>query len=162
MMKTFVLILIVLSMWLRLAKGHIQDGVVVFDPVPNAVRYTLWSVLPGQTAFRLTAISETNQFVPGPLIGGTTLYVRSIVPDSAGTFVESDLGHVVTPPELVGTNVIRLIQLNRIIQGADTAAGPWQDLAKVTTPPVTLSLPKIQFIRLKMPTNSPPMPGGAP
>lgn len=160
-MKPFLLILSALCLWQKLAMGVIQNGVVTFDPIPGATRYTLWSVLPNQTIFRLEAIATTNRITPGPLLPGTTLYVRSIAPGPAGTFIESDLGHVVTPPETVGTNVIRLIVIGptKVLQGATGAAGPWTDLAEITNPPVQLNAEQRQMFRLK--TVAPPLPGGA-
>lgn len=140
----------------------IQNGVISFDPVPGASRYTLWRVLPGQARFEFVASFSTNRYqVQGPIAEGTSFYLRSVTPSAGGQYyVESDFGFVVTPPEAQGTNVLRFDGPPTAfkLQSAPGANGPWVDIGIYTGTPLQLQLKRTEFIRSVTVTN-PPMPG---
>lgn len=154
-----------LCLWAQSAMAVIQSGVITFDPVPGATRYTLWKVLPNQAVFVYVASFSTNRYVvQGPIAEGTAFYLRSITPSQGGQFyVESDYGFVVTPPEGNGTNVLRFTGPPSafVLQSAPGAGGPWVDIGIYTGTPLQLQLKRAEFLRSVTVTN-PPAPGGAP
>lgn len=164
-MKTTLIIFASLCLWLRAAMGVIQNGVITFDPVQGATRYTLWKVLPGQSAFIYVASFDTNRYAVGPVVEGTAFYLRSVTPSAGGQYyVESDFGFVVTPPAIGGTNVLRFSGHPSTLfklQSAPGAAGPWVDIGIYNGTPLQLQLKRVEFLRSVKMTNPPP-PGGGP
>lgn len=162
----FALIFAALCLWVKCAMAVIQDGVITFDPVPGATRYTLWKVLPGQTVFQYVASFTTNRYVmQGPIAQGTSFYLRSITPSAGGQYyVESDFGFVVTPPEGSGTNILRFVGLSTPfkLQSATSADGPYVDIGIYSNTPLQLQLKRAEFMRTVRTNLPPPAPGVTP
>ena len=140
----------------------VQNGILNFDPVPGAIRYTLWRALPGRTQPDYLASFPAPPFqVPGPTPDFSTFYVRTVAMNDDGSCCkESDLGFVVTPPTSTGTNVLRFIgPVSALrLQSAGSAAGPWLDLALYTNSVIPLAPRTNQFLRTLLTNLPPPFP----
>lgn len=147
----------------------INNGIINFDPVPGATRYTLWKVLPGQTRYDYVASFTAPPFlVPGATPDFTTFYLRTISPTNInGTVLasESDFGFVVTPPVTNGTNTLRFIgPVNALIlQSGDGLMGmggmQWTDIATWSNgPPLRMFTISNQVVRTLRTNLPPPMP----
>lgn len=162
-MKLVVLIFALLCIWLRLAMGVINNGFITFDPVPGASRYTLWRAVPGQTKPSYLASFQAPPFqVSGPIPDYSTFYVRTIMQtNDSGTLLsyESDFGFVVSPPVENGTNTLRFIgPVNALLlQSADQAIGPWNDIGLWSNTLLRLAPRTNQLLRT-LRTNLPPIP----
>lgn len=147
------------------ALAVIQSGVITFDPVPGATRYTLWKVLPGQSVFLYVASFSTNRYqVQGPIAEGTAFYLKSITPSAGGQFyVESDFGFVVTPPDTQGTNVLRFEGPPTALKlfSSDKPGGPEVLIGTYSNTPIQLQIKRMEFIRtVRANLPAPPPPPG--
>ncbi len=158
---------ICLALLCQAAQAVINNGIINFDPVPGATRYTLWKVLPGQTRYDYVASFTAPPFlVPGATPDFTTFYLRTISPTNInGTVLaaESDFGYVVTQPVVAGTNTLRFIgPVNALIlQSGDIGLGSmrWTDIATWSNgPPLRLFTISNQVVRTLRTNLPPPFP----
>lgn len=169
-MKLVVLIFAVLCLWLRLAMGDIGT-----TPTPqlswdhsgsNVVAYQLHY---GQTARTTndpiynrsyTATSSVPRFFTSTSLSGIEpgIWFMSVTAIASNNIASLYSNEVCYTNRGTAPTTLRMIFLgnNQVLQGADTAAGPWNDLAELTNPPVQLSTQQKQLFRLKMLTNAPP------
>lgn len=107
-MKLFLLILAILCLWLKLAMGVINNGLLVWQP-NGAISYSVWKRPQGSATYQFLGSTSNNVFSVPTALPGDYLYIKSKHLDNGICCTESDYAFAIAQPHAEGTNELRWI-----------------------------------------------------
>lgn len=133
-----------------------------WEPPPglsNATFY-VWRQLVDSRAWDSVGLSTSNSFTIPVATADGTLYGVTVLGLTNGAWRFHHLGIAGWWPDSTNGGTLRLIgPVNvRLLQAADSPAGPWSDVAVITNAPVSLSAAQKQFFRTQRVYLPPPLP----